>query len=80
MLAPLTGTHVSRGRPLVEVWSHHLRTEPEPPSARLGSPLPPDAERLLLECLEKDPARRPQTAAELQDRTRACRSFRRLGP
>jgi serine/threonine-protein kinase len=71
----LTGTHVFRGRTLVEVCSHHLHTKPEPPSARLGSSLPPDAERLVLECLEKDPARRPQSAAELQDRTRACRSF-----
>ena len=31
--------------------------------------------REALECLEKDPARRPQTAAELQETTRACRSF-----
>ena len=71
----VTGTHVFPGRNLVEVCGHHLHTKPEPPSTRLGRALPPDLESLLLDCLEKDPSRRPQTAAQLQQRVRECRAF-----
>jgi serine/threonine-protein kinase len=71
----VTGTHVFPGRNSIEVCGHHLHTKPEPPSTRLGRELPPDLESLLLDCLEKDPSRRPQTAAELQQRVRECRAF-----
>jgi serine/threonine-protein kinase len=71
----LTGSHVFPGRNLVEVCGHHLHTKPEPPSARLGRPLPQDIEALVLQCLEKDAARRPQTASELQERVRGCRAY-----
>ncbi|HSB62259.1 MAG TPA: serine/threonine-protein kinase [Vicinamibacteria bacterium] len=70
-----TGTHVFQGRSFVEVCSHHLHTTPEPPSARRGSAVPPDVERLLLDCLEKDPRRRPQTASELQERVVRCGAY-----
>ena len=56
----LTGRHVFEGGTLVEVCSHHLRTPPVAPSKRLGRPLPPDLESVVLSCLEKDPARRPR--------------------
>ncbi len=71
----VTGTHVFPGRSAIEVCGHHLHTKPEPPSARLGRAVPPDLERLLLDCLEKDPGRRPQTAAALQERVRECRAY-----
>src|SRR6185369_5795137 len=71
----ITGTHVFTGRTSMEVCGHHLHTPPEPPSARLGRAVPSDLERLLLDCLEKDPGRRPQTAAELQQRVRECRAY-----
>jgi eukaryotic-like serine/threonine-protein kinase len=61
----LTGEHVFDAPTVVEVCGHHLHTPPTPPSERLRRPLPADLERLILACLEKDPARRPQTAAEL---------------
>src|SRR5690606_31795371 len=32
----LTGEHVFSGRTVVEICSHHLHTEPEPPSSRAG--------------------------------------------
>ena len=61
----LTGQHVFDAPTVVEVCGHHLHTPPTPPSERLGRALPPDLERVILGCLEKDPERRPQTAAEL---------------
>jgi serine/threonine-protein kinase len=66
----LTGTHVFDGATAVEVCSHHLHSRPEPPSERLGRPVPARLERLILACLEKDPARRPESAAELRDALR----------
>jgi serine/threonine-protein kinase len=71
----LTGTHVFTGRSALEVCAHHLHTQPEPPSARLGRAVPRDLEKLILDCLEKDPSRRPQSAAALQRRVRECRDY-----
>jgi serine/threonine-protein kinase len=68
----LTGRHPFEGATVVEVCSHHLHTAPEPPSSRLGGALPADLEAVVLECLEKAPERRPQTAAELAERLEAC--------
>jgi serine/threonine-protein kinase len=63
----LTGTHVFGGATTVEVCSHHLHTLPQPPSERLRRSVPAGLERLILACLEKDPARRPGSAATLRD-------------
>jgi len=68
----LTGTHVFEGRSAMEVCSQHLQTPPQKPSARLGVPVPEDLEGLLLECLEKPPAHRPQTAKALKARLERC--------
>jgi len=62
----LTGTPVFRGNTLLEVLAHHLSTPPEPPSARLGGPIAPDLERLILQCLAKSPADRPHDSKALQ--------------
>jgi eukaryotic-like serine/threonine-protein kinase len=50
----LTGEHVFSGNTVVEIAGHHLHTEPDPPSRRLGQGLPADLEAVLLECLRKD--------------------------
>jgi serine/threonine-protein kinase len=47
---------------------HHARTKPTPPSAVSELPIPPALDRLVLECLAKDPALRPPTARELSRR------------
>src|SRR5207244_3652242 len=48
---------------------------------RLGAPCPPTVEvlqRIVRRCLEPDPARRYQTAAELADALEGCREHRRV--
>jgi serine/threonine-protein kinase len=44
---------------------HHAHTVPTPPSARTELPIPPALDALVLACLAKDPAHRPQSASEL---------------
>lgn len=66
-----TGTPVFEGR-LVEVIQSHLQRAPQAPSARLGRPVPAKLERVVLDCLEKDPDRRPESAKALADRLEAC--------
>jgi serine/threonine-protein kinase len=46
-----------------ELITHHLLTAPKPPSTY--APIPPALDALILACLEKDVAKRPQTAQEL---------------
>jgi serine/threonine-protein kinase len=61
----LTGTPVFRGNTVVEICVHHISTPPEPPSVRLGAPLPAGLEALVLRCLAKDRDDRPASAEEL---------------
>ena len=67
----LAGTDVFDGKSLVEVCSQHIHERPEPLSAR-GVAIPAGLEAVVLACLDKDPDRRPQSAAELQSRIEAC--------
>ena len=46
-----------------ELITHHLMTVPKPPSTY--APVPAALDTVILACLEKDVAQRPQTAAEL---------------
>jgi serine/threonine-protein kinase len=64
----LTGTDLFESKTVVELCSHHLQSEPEPPSKRLGRPVSPALERLLLDCLAKEPKDRPQSAEALRAR------------
>ena len=68
----LAGADVFDGRSVVEVCSQHLYQQPASLSSR-GLRIPPDLDAVVLACLEKDPALRPQTAAELRRRIEACR-------
>jgi hypothetical protein len=67
----LTGEHVFTGQTVIEVLGHHLHTQPIPPSQRSGDAIPEALERVILECLEKDPAKRPQSAGELRQKLEA---------
>jgi len=68
----LTGKPVFPGLTAMDVFSHHLHTEPTPPSERLGRPIGQDLEAIILQCLAKDVSDRPQTAAALRDALCAC--------
>jgi serine/threonine-protein kinase len=67
----LTAAPVFDGRP-IQVIQSHLQTSPEPPSSRLGLPVPAKLESVVLDCLQKDPNRRPESARALMDRLDAC--------
>jgi serine/threonine-protein kinase len=67
----LTGSAVFDGRP-IEIIQSHLQRTPEPPSTRLGRPLPAKLEALVLACLEKEPNARPESADALRERLAAC--------
>ncbi|HEY3204944.1 MAG TPA: serine/threonine-protein kinase [Thermoanaerobaculia bacterium] len=68
----LTGKPVFAGKGPLETIHHHLQTEPEPPSARLGWALPARLEALVLACLAKDPNQRPESARALLEALDAC--------
>jgi serine/threonine-protein kinase len=61
----LTGTHVFDGENAVATLLRHVSEEPVPPSQRIAQPIPAALEAVVLACLAKSPAERPQTAAEL---------------
>jgi eukaryotic-like serine/threonine-protein kinase len=66
----LTGEHVFEGATVVEICVKHIEATPVPPSERVSSKIPPELDRVILDCLAKDPGRRPQSALELQERLR----------
>ncbi len=63
----LTGQLVFEGQTAMQVILKHIQASPVPPSTRLGRPLPPALEELILRCLAKEPAERPSGAAELAE-------------
>jgi eukaryotic-like serine/threonine-protein kinase len=67
----LAGVDVFDGKSVVEICSQHLHQKPEPLAQR-GHAISPELDAIVLACLEKDPARRPQSAAELRRQLEAC--------
>ena len=64
----LTGQLVFTADTPMAVVVHHAHTVPTPPSDRTELPIPAALDRLVLECLAKNPAERPQSAKELSRR------------
>jgi hypothetical protein len=64
----LTGKPVFAGDTPMAVVVHHAKTPPPAPSASSELPIPPALDRLILECLAKSPADRPQSARVLAQR------------
>lgn len=61
----LTGTLVFEGETAAAMMAAHIRDDPRPPSWRTELPIPPELEAIVLACLAKDPADRPQSAEQL---------------
>jgi serine/threonine-protein kinase len=61
----LTGQLVFTADTTMGLLMHHIHTPPTPPSARSELPILAALDRLVLCCLAKDPAGRPQSAREL---------------
>ncbi|HEY6509832.1 MAG TPA: serine/threonine-protein kinase, partial [Vicinamibacterales bacterium] len=64
----LTGQLVFTGETPMALLVHHAHTSPTPPSTRTELPIPAALDALVLSCLAKDPAQRPQSARELSRR------------
>jgi eukaryotic-like serine/threonine-protein kinase len=64
----LTGQFVFAADTPMKLLLHHASTPAQPPSARTDRPISPALDALVLSCLAKDPARRPQSARELSRR------------
>jgi serine/threonine protein kinase len=70
----LAGTPVFAGQSLMEVCMKHAHTAPSPPSKKRGESISEDLETIILKCLEKDPALRPQSARDLNRSLASCRA------
>jgi serine/threonine-protein kinase len=64
----LTGTRVFQDGTQMQSLIDHVHAEPIPPSARIGQPFTKELDRLVLDCLRKNPDERPRDAAALLDR------------
>jgi hypothetical protein len=69
----LSGQHVFEGQSAIEICGHHMHTPPRPLS-ELVPGIDPDLEKLILACLAKAPAERPQSARDLCDALLLCPS------
>jgi serine/threonine-protein kinase len=61
----LTGQFVFTAETPMGLLLKHAQAPPAPPSSRTGRSIPPALDDLVLSCLAKDPAQRPQSAREL---------------
>lgn len=67
----LTGALVFEAETSMKTMLLHATEAPVAPSKRAARAIPPALDRIVLDCLEKDPARRPQSARELSERLAA---------
>ena len=68
----LTGQPLFDCATLGEVLMHQVKHLPAKPSEKLGKPVSPELENLLMCCLAKNPAERPASARELADALAKC--------
>jgi serine/threonine-protein kinase len=68
----LTGELVFEADTPMKMLLHHVQTPPVPPSQRTEMPIPRELDELVMACLEKDPAKRPQDARELFGMAQQC--------
>ncbi|HSC86892.1 MAG TPA: protein kinase, partial [Polyangiaceae bacterium] len=61
----ITGQRVFEAQTRHDMLVMHAHQKPLRPSKRVGHPIHTELEDLLMQCLEKNPGKRPQTAREL---------------
>lgn len=61
----LTGKRVFNANSAMQMILDHIRAPPDPPSRRANQAIRSALERIVLRCLEKDPAKRPASVTEL---------------
>ena len=71
----LTGRNVFEGASAVEICAMHLHDEPVPPSQRTTRRIPADLEAIVMKCLAKEPAGRPQDAGAMSEMLAQCKDF-----
>ncbi len=71
----LTGHTVFEADSIIDLCQKHVDETPISPSKRLGEPVSPQLENALLSCLEKNRAKRPQTARDLASMLQKCPEF-----
>ncbi len=64
----LTGRRVFEGDNPMQILARHLTEPPESPSVHAPGPVPPELDRLILDCLEKQPDKRVASADDLNAR------------
>ena len=67
----VTGHQVFEASDIARVVQRHREELPQPPSARTECDVPVEFDAVVLSCLEKDPERRPASAADLAARLEA---------
>jgi serine/threonine-protein kinase len=68
----LTGRRVFEAATALQMALQHTQQAPVPPSRRIGKPIPPALEQIVMSCLEKAPGRRPASADDLAGRLLDC--------
>jgi serine/threonine-protein kinase len=69
----LSGRHLFDASSAIEICTMHLHEQPAPLAGRVDA-LDPELERLVLDCLAKEPAARPASARVLLERLERCPS------
>jgi len=68
----LTGSFVFQGKSAMATVMMHVNDTPNPPSASGVQAIPKELDEVVMACLEKDPANRPQDTDALADMLAAC--------
>ena len=71
----LTGRNVFEGTSSVEICAMHLHDEPVPPSQLTTHNIFSDLEAIVMACLAKEPADRPQGAAVMSEMLAQCQDY-----
>jgi hypothetical protein len=73
----LTGAPVFSGKTVMEICMKHTRANPDPPSKRLGRPVTPSVEAVILRCLAKAATDRPSSSRVLMEELAQCEPSQR---